>query len=113
VNETSTSARDSREPSIRSLADIRRGETVRIEGILFGALRELCRAIGIEEGDDVRCRGTSRGAVLLETPVRRTALLEMDWARFIQISADAPASPTRPTGRGPARAIEHRDARLG
>jgi len=72
---------------VRSLAAARTGEAVLIRRILFGALRALCRDLGVEEGDVVRCRAGSPSHVLLETSSGRTIPLERDWARFIQISA--------------------------
>lgn len=110
MNEPNSATRDPNVPAVRSLADIRRGETVRIRGILFGALRELCRNIGIQEGDDVRCRGASRAALLLETVDGRTAVLDSDWARFIQISATGQVLPAQKSRQASTAASWRRSA---
>ena len=73
-------------PQLRSLAEIRPGQRVRVEPILFEMLKDLCRGIGIVEGDVVRCRRTSRAVVLLEVASGRTVILESDWARFVEVS---------------------------
>jgi hypothetical protein len=72
-------------PQLRSLAEIRPGESVRIEHILFDMLKDLCSGIGIAEGDVVRCRRTSNAVILLETSTGRTVILDGDWARFVEV----------------------------
>ncbi len=72
--------------SLRSLAEVHPDETIRIERILFGSLKDLCYGIGLEEGSTMHCRQNSRAIVLLETPGGRTVVLDADWARFIQVT---------------------------
>lgn len=73
---------------VRSLAATRTGEAVLIRRILFGALRSFCTALGLREGDVVRCRAGTPSHLLLETASGRTIPLERDWARFIQVSPE-------------------------
>lgn len=74
-----------RNPRARCLADVGVSETVRVERILFHVLKDLCYDLGVEEGDVVRCRRSSRSFLVLENPAGRTIILEMDWARFIEV----------------------------
>ena len=48
-------------------------------------LRDLCRDLGIEEGDEVVCRKASP-AVLILRARGRTVVLERDLARFIEVT---------------------------
>lgn len=66
--------------------------TLRIERIVFGAVRTLCRRYGIREGDVIRCRSSTASHVRVETRAGRTVVLARDWAKFVQVR---PA-----TGRG-------------
>jgi Fe2+ transport system protein FeoA len=72
----------------RSLAEIQSNENVRIRSILFSMLRDLCRDLGIEEGDEVVCRKAS-SAVLILNARGRTVVLERDLARFIEVTGPA------------------------
>lgn len=71
----------------RSLADVRRDDCVRIEAVLFGTLQAHVHALGLNEGEVVRCRSATRGALLLETRAGRTVILDPDLARFVEISS--------------------------
>jgi Fe2+ transport system protein FeoA len=71
---------------LRSMAGARAGETLRVERILFDALRARCAALGVHEGSNVRCRSVTPTRLVLETGGGRTVLFERDWARFIQVS---------------------------
>jgi hypothetical protein len=73
------------DPLVRSLAEVRPNDLIRVEHILFDSLREECHGIGIAEGDVLRCRRSSRAVLLLETSAGRTLILDSDWARFIQV----------------------------
>ena len=73
----------------RSLAEIETNENVCIRSILFGMLRELCRDLGIQEGDEVLCRKAAPSVLILRTR-DRTVVLERDLARFIEVSRAAP-----------------------
>ena len=90
-----------------SLAELRPGERIRIEQILFEALREHCLRRGLHEGDAVsrvpelhegdavsrvpekrNAGGGARdsgGEVLLRTADGRLVPCERDWARFVQV----------------------------
>jgi Fe2+ transport system protein FeoA len=70
----------------RSLADIATNENVRIRSILFGMLRDLCRQLGLQEGDEVLCRKASPSVLILRAR-DRTVVLERDLARFIEVSS--------------------------
>jgi hypothetical protein len=70
----------------RCLAEVGPSETVRVERILFHLLKDLCYDLGLEEGDVLRCRRASRAFLVLETAAGRTIIMEMDWARFIEVS---------------------------
>jgi len=76
-----------RDATRRSLADIRPGEAARIEGILFGILRDLCSGFGLLRGDRVRCRRSSTASVVLEAADGHAVVLDQDWARFISIAS--------------------------
>ena len=69
----------------RSLAEIETNQNVRIQSILFGMLRDLCRDLGLEEGDEVVCRKAANSVLILRAR-DRTVVLERDLARFIEVS---------------------------
>lgn len=75
-----------------SLAGVRAGETVVIESILFGSLRELCAHLGLHPGDKTRCHANGPGFLYLEAPDGRTISLELDWARFIAVRRTSSAT---------------------
>jgi hypothetical protein len=68
-----------------SLAQVDVNETVRVEGFVFGMVRDLCDSIGLHEGDVVRCRANGAATVILEGHVRGTLVVDQDWARFVQV----------------------------
>ena len=68
----------------RSLAEIASNENARIRSILFTMLRDLCRDLGLEEGDEVVCRKASSTVLILHAR-GKTIVLERDLARFIEI----------------------------
>jgi hypothetical protein len=70
----------------RCLAEVGPSETVRVERILFHLLKDLCYDLGLEEGDVLRCRRASHAFLVLETAAGKTIIMEMDWARFIEVS---------------------------
>ena len=77
---------------IRSLAFATPGELVKVEIILFDALRARCAELGIAAGDTLRCRSINHSLMTFETSRGRTVALEREWARFIQIDPIKPAS---------------------
>lgn len=78
-----------RSDPIRSLDSIDRGETVVVECILFDAVRDLCRDVGLHLGERVRCRDVSGARMLLETARGHLVTFERQWARFIQVAPSA------------------------
>jgi hypothetical protein len=77
--------------STHSLAEIAINQTVRIEGFVFGMVRDLCDSIGIHEGDVVRCRSNGAATVILDGPARGSLVVDHDWARFVHVR---PATPS-------------------
>jgi hypothetical protein len=73
-------------PPMRTLASLVPGESGTVEGFIFGALRALCRDIGIREGEGVRCRAGTAGVLVLDTSDGRTISMARDWARFIRLA---------------------------
>jgi hypothetical protein len=73
-------------PAPRTLASLAPGETATVHSFIFGALRSLCRDIGIREGDGVRCRAGTAGVLLLDTADGHTVSMARDWARFVRLS---------------------------
>ena len=71
---------------IRSLATVRDGETLVVENILFDSNRARLAAVGITEGDRVRCRVSTPTHVYLETEVGIVVGVERDWATFVQVA---------------------------
>lgn len=84
-------------PPTTSLAGIRAGDVVQIQQILFDNLRSHCAALGLTEGDLVRCRLDGHESLLLVTPTGRTVLLERGWARFIRVSEAPVTAPAVPS----------------
>jgi hypothetical protein len=79
-------------PLTQSLAATQTGDVVVIQRILFEGLRSRCSELDIYEGDTVRCRAGTNSQLMLETQRGRTVALERDWARFIQVACQRPAS---------------------
>lgn len=79
-----------------SLAQVDVNETVRVEGFVFGMVRDLCDSIGLHEGDVVRCRANGATTVILEGHVRGTLVVDQDWARFVHV---------KPIGLPPERCL--------
>jgi hypothetical protein len=77
---------------VRSLAVAAPGELVKVEIILFDALRARCAELGITAGDTLRCRSITHSLMTFETARGRTVALEREWARFIQIDWVQPVS---------------------
>jgi hypothetical protein len=74
-----------------TLASVTSGDAVRIEHVLFGALRALCEDLGLREGDEVRCRAGTAGVIVVETASGGVIAVARDWARYISVSGTAPA----------------------
>ena len=70
---------------VRSLATSAVGDLVQVELILFEGLRAHCAAIGIHEGDRLRCCSVTPATLVFETPSGSLVALEQKWARFIQV----------------------------
>ncbi len=79
-------------PLTQSLAATQTGDVVVIQRILFEGLRSRCSELDIYEGDTVRCRAGTNSQLMLDTQRGRTVALERDWARFIQVACQRPAS---------------------
>ena len=65
----------------------------RVKRILFGLVRDRCFDMGLQEGQEVRCRDRTREQVLLELPGGGVHSLELPYAWFIEVSPvgeDAP-----------------------
>jgi len=90
-----------RPDAVRSLATIRRGETVVVECILFDIVRTRCEIKGIHLGDLLRCRETEAGRLLLETARGALVAVEQQWARFVQVTAPSPSAAGSATGSVP------------
>ena len=75
----------------RSLASIRDDETLVVQRILFDSVRAHLAALGVHEGQLVRCRLTTLSDLVLETVGGSIATVERSWARFVQVgSAGSP-----------------------
>ena len=70
---------------VRSLATSAVGDQVQVELIFFEGLRAHCAAIGIQEGDRLRCRSVTPATLVFETSAGNLVALEQKWARFIQV----------------------------
>ena len=68
-----------------ALAAARPGARYRIADLVFVMVRDRCRELGLEEGDEVRCVGNQGWAVELERPDRRRVSMEHDYAWFVQV----------------------------
>jgi hypothetical protein len=90
---------------VRSLAAARTGEEVVIRRILFGALRALCAALGLREGDVVSCRAGTATHLVLRTASGKTIPLDRDWARFIQVSPASHSAPPEASDAGEAAIV--------
>ena len=81
-------------PEARCLASIREGEAVRVEQILFDAVRERCRAVGFGEGDHLMGRPGREGRCqLLAVETGAELTLDIETARFVHVvslAADMP-----------------------
>ena len=72
----------------RSLHTLGAGERARIRGILFERLRQDCRELGLEAGQEVVCRVAGPEWLILDVPGegrRQPVLLQRDWARFVEV----------------------------
>jgi hypothetical protein len=83
---------------VRSLATMRDGETRVVEHILFDLTRARCAALGIREGDRIRCRLATVSQLYVETDAGRIVTIDRDWGSFIQVSAPL-ADVSAPTTR--------------
>lgn len=97
----------------RCLATAEPGDTVRIRRIHFEVVRDLCRELGIREGDELRCLRRTANQVVVEFPECHTVALEPQYAQFVEVygSSDAELAEEAaaeghvlggPTGRGRA-----------
>ncbi len=76
----------------RSLATVTSGERVTITRILGRGATELCRSLGLHEGDRIRCRNAAGFNVWIESAAGDVVAVERDWARYIDVVPDpAPA----------------------
>jgi hypothetical protein len=71
--------------STSSLAAVQPGHVVQVRSFLFGAARVNAVAVGLHEGDVVRCRGRVGTSLLLATSSGASLLLDGDWARYIAV----------------------------
>jgi hypothetical protein len=71
---------------VTTLAQVPPGDCVRVDTIVFGALRSLCGDIGLREGDDVLCWAETQGTLILQTAEGRIVCLARDWARHIRVA---------------------------
>lgn len=80
------------QPSIRSLADARDGDSVRVGDIVFDTIRRLCPALGLAAGDVVRCERRTPQAVVLRR--RDGGCVEIDpfYAAFIEAHPSPPGA---------------------
>ncbi len=72
----------------RSLHTLEAGERARIKGILFERLRQDCRTLGLEAGQDIVCRVSGPDWLILDVigaGRRQPVLLQRDWARFVEV----------------------------
>lgn len=69
----------------RSLASAVAGERLAIRRIRSTQAAELCKRLGMCEGDAVECRANTASRLLLRTPSGKVISLEHDWARYVQI----------------------------
>ncbi len=90
-------------PQTRSLAAVTSGERVTITRILGRGALELCRSLGLAEGDRIRCRSAAGFHVWIESARGDVVAVDRDWARYIDVQPDAAArgreSPRMPAGR--------------
>jgi hypothetical protein len=91
-------------PRARSLAALTAGEEVTITRILGRGARELCRSLGLREGDRLRCRSTDGVHVWIESPRGGVVAMARHWARYIDVEPAPPLPrPRWPTRPGPER----------
>jgi len=91
MNVNGTAVRRSRVSGpTRALGTIVRGESVRIVAILSPALREMCRDIGLHEGDVVQCRGATGAVLLTEVPAGHIVALSRERASAIRVTDFVP-----------------------
>lgn len=80
------------------LADAALEEDYRVSRFLFGLVRDRCWSLGLHEGAAVRCRDRSEEGVHLELADGRRVMVEVPYARFIELAPrdgalEAPAGP--------------------
>jgi hypothetical protein len=61
------------------------GARYRISDLVFSLVRDRCRELGLEEGDEIRCLENRRWWLELERPDGSSVLLESDYAWFVQV----------------------------
>lgn len=76
-----------------SLANARPGLRYRICELALSMVRDRCRDLGLEQGDEVTCLEAGRWSICLERLDGRRVNLERDYAWFVQVEAlRAPAA---------------------
>lgn len=71
------------------------GDRYRIHRILFGMVQDRCRALGLEEGVTIRCRGRDPDGVEVELPSGHLRKVELPYAWFVAVE---PADRNAATG---------------
>ena len=67
------------------------GRRYLVSWLLVSAVRERCREVGFDEGDEVTCEENRHGPVVLRLADGRVAHLEREIAWFVQVMpADRP-----------------------
>lgn len=67
------------------LANARPGLRYRICDLAFSMVRDRCRDLGLEQGQDVTCIEAGRWSICLERLDGRRVNLERDYAWFVQV----------------------------
>lgn len=77
--------RSSSGPAV-SLDAVHAEDWVQIRCILFEQVRERCGAVGVREGEVVRCRESTAEVLRLQTEDGRVLEVAREWARFIEVA---------------------------
>lgn len=72
------------EGAVHSLSEAQPDQWVRVQHILYDALREYCGQIELQEGDRLLCR-SNRQFVVLRSESGRSVIVPQDRARFIRV----------------------------